>query len=221
MSAKNCTRTGCRDVFRAFLVKNARYDGELEIPCIKPEVHIPTRLISFSKALHSTDYEAWVHFYEDDGSFERIWNKPHVYLPILKHFAGVITPDFSLYRDMPLVMQQWNTYRGRAIGHWFQENGIPVICNIRWGDERSYTFCCDGAPRNGVIAIGSHGCIKVREDRRYFEVGLAYIVDKILPTVIVVYGSAPETIFAKYKEAGIEILQFDSEFAASRKAVVA
>lgn len=106
MSAQNCTRSGCRDVFHAFLVKNAQYDGDLEIPCIKPETKIPIRLISFSKALHIADHESWVHFYEDDSAFERIWNKPNMYLSILKRFVGVITPDFSLYRDMPLVMQQ-------------------------------------------------------------------------------------------------------------------
>lgn len=221
MSTVNGTRSGCRDVFHAFLVENAEFSGELELPTIKSETCTPNRLIPFSRAMSCKDYEQWVHFYEDDGAFERIWHKPQKYLPILQKFRGVISPDFSLYRDMPLVMQQWNTYRNRAIGHWLQTNGIPVICNVRWGDERTYDFCCDGVPRDSIIAVGSHGCIKVREDRSYFEAGLAYIVDKLHPTAIVVYGSAPDTIFAKYREAGIEILQFDSEFAASRKAVVA
>lgn len=221
MSIVNGTRNGCRDVFHAFLVEKAEFSGELELPTIKSECLTPNRLIPFSKAVRSKDYDQWVHFYEDDGAFERIWRKPWQYLSILQRFRGVISPDFSLYRDMPLVMQQWNTYRNRAIGCWLQANGIPVICNVRWGDERTYDFCCDGVPRNSIIAVGSHGCIKVREDRRYFEVGLAYIVDELHPTAIVVYGSTPDAIFAKYREAGIEILQFDSEFAASRKAVVA
>ena len=30
--------------------------------------------------------------------------------------------------------------------------------------------------------------------------------------VIIVYGSAPDSIFAQYKEAGIEILQFDADY---------
>ena len=36
---------------------------------------------------------------------------------------------------------------------------------------------------------------------------------------IVVYGTAPNEIFDQYREMGIEILQFDSEFMQSRKAV--
>ena len=105
MSIINSTRRGCKDVFHAFLVKNAAYDTNLEIPCIKPDNCIPQKLISFSKAIGGKDYDCFVHFYEDDASFERIWNNPQKYIPILKKYKGVITPDFSIYRDMPLVMQ--------------------------------------------------------------------------------------------------------------------
>lgn len=219
MSFLNSTRNGCKDVFHAFLVQNAMYDCFLEIPCLSRETKNPSRLIAFSKSIRSVDYNAWIHFYEDDTAFERIWNKPNKYLPIIKKFKGVITPDFSLYRDMPLVMQQWNIYRSRAIGHWLQENGVPVIPNIRFGDERTFETACAGIQKHGTVAVGSHGCIKLLSDRRYFIDGLEYIVDKLEPRTLVVYGAAPDKIFAPYKEKGIKILQFDSDFAKSRKAV--
>ena len=149
MSVRNCTRSGCKDVFRAFLVKNATYLGKQEIPCLQKETAIPRRLILFSTAISSKEYDGWVCFYEDDASFERLWNNPQRYLPILKRFAGVISPDFSLYRDMPLVMQEWNVYRSRALAHWLQENGVRVIPNIRWGDERTYELCCEGISQGG------------------------------------------------------------------------
>ena len=41
MSEMNSTRNGCRDVFHAFLVKNATYDSNLEIPCLAREVQKP------------------------------------------------------------------------------------------------------------------------------------------------------------------------------------
>ena len=219
MSKNNCNRKGCKDVFHAFLVKNAQYDGSLEIPCLKKEIQKPEKMIPFSKAVHSNDYDSWVHFYEDDYLFERIWNKPNKYLDILKNFKGVITPDFSVYRDMPLVMQQWNIYRSRAIGFWLQENGITVIPNIRFGDERTYELSCAGISKNGVIAVGSHGCLKLVSDRYYFQTGLNYVIETLQPKTIVVYGSAPNEIFSYFRDTGIEILQFDSEFMKSRKAV--
>ncbi len=221
MSKNNSTRNGCKDVFHAFLVKNATYEGSLEIPCLKKELQTPQKLITFSKAIHSTEYDAWVHFYEDDSSFERLWNRPNAYLSILKKFKGVISPDFSVYRDMPLVMQQWNIYRSRALGHWLQENGVPVIPNIRFSDERTFELSCTGVCKHGVIAIGSHGCIKLLTERIYFENGLRYVIEKLEPSTIVVYGATPNEIFSQYKEKGITILQFDSDFMKSRKAVSA
>ena len=220
MSKVNSTRSGCKDVFHAFLVKNAQFASDLEIPCISPEAGLPEKMIPFSKAIGNTDHDRWVDFYEDDAGFERIWNNPEKYLPILRKFKGAISPDFSLYRDMPLVMQQWNTYRGHAIGHWLQENGIPVIANVRWGDERTYELCCVGVPRKSTIAIGSHGCIKIIREREFFKQGLCYVVKRLRPQTIIVYGTAPDTIFDKYRSAGIRIIQFDSDYmTAHRKAV--
>jgi len=212
MSHVNCARRGCKDVFHAFLVKNATFDSELEIPCIKAEDRLPVKLIPFSKAVSRSDADAWVHFYEDDAAFERLWTAPERYLPILKRFAGVIAPDFSLYRDMPLVMQQWNTYRSRAIAHWLQENGIPVIANVRWGDQRTFDLCCAGVPRGATIAVGSHGCVKLLREREYFKRGLEYAVNVLSPRTIIVYGTTPDEIFGRYKESGINILQFDSDY---------
>lgn len=219
MIRKHSTRSGCKDVFHAFLVKDATYDNQLEIPRLKAETRKPDKLIVFSKAVHNTNYDAWVHFYEDDVEFERLWNRPNTYLPILKKFRGVISPDFSVYRDMPLVMQHWNIYRSRAIGFWLQKNGIPVIPNVRFGDNRTLELSCAGIDKHVVIAIGSHSCIKLLSERKYFADGLKYVVDKLEPTTIVVYGTAPNEIFDQYREMGIEILQFDSEFMQSRKAV--
>lgn len=41
-------------------------------------------------------------------------------------------------------MQKWSTYQGRALAHWWGENGMEVIPNVRFADERSYEFCFSG-----------------------------------------------------------------------------
>lgn len=219
INEKTTNKGGCKDVFHAFLVEKADYDGLEEIPCIKTSNLLPERLITFSKSLYSTDYNQWVVFYEHDSQIIRMWNQPHKYLKKLKKFKGVITPDFSLYRNMPLVMQKWATYQGKAIGVWLQNEGIEVIPNVRFADERSYPFCFSGIEKHSTVAVGTHGCIKRSTDRAYFEKGLAKMVEKLEPKTIIVYGFAPDSIFKKYKEDGILILQFDSEIAAYHKVV--
>lgn len=190
-----------------------------EIPCIKTSRLLPGGVIPFSKALHATDYDKWVVFYEHDDRFVRLWNKPRKYINVLKKYKGVVTPDFSLYRNMPLVMQKWATYQGRAIGVWLQKEGVEVIPNVRFADERSYDFCFDGVEKNSTVAIGTYGCIKRLTDRAYFENGLQQMVKRLQPQTIIVYGAAPDQIFGKYKKMGIHIIQFDSEFAVTHKAV--
>ena len=112
MSKVNSTRSGCKDVFRAFLVKNAQFASELEIPCIAPETGLPESMLPFSKAIRSTDCNQWIHFYEDDAAFERIWNNPKKYLPIIRRFKGAISPDFVFdkYRRAGISALQFDSH---------------------------------------------------------------------------------------------------------------
>ena len=211
------------DVFHAFLVENADFDGYIELPVIKTSDKLPEKVVTFSKAMSKswTDFDCWVVFYEHDKEFERLWNNPKQYLDKLKKFKGVISPDFSLYRNMPLVMQMWNTYRGRAVACWLQNNGVEIIPNLRFGDERTFSFCFDGIEENKTVAVGTHGCIKRKEDKIFFKVGLARMVQRLSPKTIIVYGSAADNIFKPYKDMGIKIIAFESEFSKSRKQVTA
>ncbi len=211
MTKQNKNRKGCIDVFNSFLVAFATYAGIFEFPVINPCFETPNDLLLFSKCISSQEHNKWIHFFEDDYLFERIWRNPKKYFPILKQYNGVILPDFSLYRDMPLVMQLWNIYRSRAIGAWLQANGIQVIPNVRFGDNRTYYCCCDGLSKHSVIAIGAHGTIKNTQDREIFIKGLDVVIRRLHPIAIVIYGSAPDDIFSKYIEQGIKIIQFDSE----------
>ena len=209
------------DVFHAFLVENADYDGYYEMPRIRGCDEIPSGVITFSKAMAGNmhNFDQWVVFYEHDRNFERLWNNPRAYLDKLKKFRGIISPDFSIYRNMPLCMQLWNTYRGRALAHWLQENGIKVIPNVRFNDERTYDFCFDGIEKDKTVSVGTHGCIKRRADKAYFKAGLSELVKRLSPKNIIVYGAAPDEIFKEYKDSGINIIAFESEFSKSRKQV--
>ena len=162
------------DGFNAELVLNAFFDGYLEIPIIeKPqEIVIPTALIPFTQMKRSSTKAEAVHFYEHDKRFSDVLTCTKELLPELSKFKAVISPDCSLYRDMPLCLQIANTYMNRAVGHYLQSQGLYVIPNIRWGDERSFTtvelpekFAFLGAPKNSIVSIGTYGCIKSRENK--------------------------------------------------------
>lgn len=112
---------------------------------------------------------------------------------------------------MPLCMQIWSTYQGKALAHFWQENGIDVIPNVRFGDERTFEFCFSGVPKNSIVSVGTVGCIKKTLDKEYFKLGLEKMVSTLYPHTIIVYGACNDDIFLKYKEQGIKIISFDSE----------
>ena len=198
------------DVFKSGFVKDACFSPVYEFPLIKRTTHKPNKAIPFDKATNSTKHDHWLHFYIHDKQFERVWNNPKQYLNLLKRFAGVITPDFSLYRGLPLAMQIWNTYRNRAIAYWLQSNGVDIIPNIRWGDERTYSFAFEGIEQGGTVAVSTNGCIQKKLDRHYFAKGLAKMVEVLKPDTIINYSYTPDDIFAQYRDQGIEIIQIEN-----------
>ena len=73
---------------------------------------------------------------------------------------------------------------------------------MRWGDERTYT--CDflpeplaflGVERHSVVAVGSYGVVKTKDERRHFKAGMAAMLDWLEPEVVLVYGSTPDDLF--------------------------
>lgn len=212
MAKINVLRNSCKDVYKSFLVVNAEYDGKDEIPRIKKiDIDDPKEIILFSERKNNISKENWIAFYEDDVKFETIWNNPKKYIDILTKYGGIITPDFSTYRDMPLNMQKFNIYRSRALGFWFQDLGINVIPNVRWGDERTFETACLGIEKGSTIAIGSHGTLKNKVDRELFIRGLDYVVEKLEPKKIILYGSNPENIFSLVRFQGIDIVHYPSK----------
>ena len=87
------------DVFKTCLFDGVSYEGDFQIPILHSRKLLPNKLIPFSKAFATKDFEQWIHFYEDDKNFLRVWNQPKKYLPLPEKFYGVISPDFSIQRN--------------------------------------------------------------------------------------------------------------------------
>ena len=89
--------------------------GMYGIPAIAPAEYQEAELISFNyaKSCKSPANKA-VHFFVDDYQFNRVWNCADDYIPMLRKFKYVCTPDFSLYTDHPRAIQIYNHYRKLA-----------------------------------------------------------------------------------------------------------
>lgn len=202
--------------FRVSLVETAFFDGKFEIPHINApkDIIIPKGMVPFSIRNRSADKHDFVCFYEHDKNFRKILTNTEEYIDDLKRYPGVISPDCSLYIDAPLCIQIADIYLNRAIGHYLSQQGIYVIPNIRWGDERTYTdhvlgekVAFQGVDKHSVVSIGTYGQIRTAESKRYFREGLIAMLDELEPKVILVYGSMPDKIFGDLLNSA-EFIQF-------------
>lgn len=196
------------DIGKSWLVRGAVFDND--IPIIETATDMPTSLLSFSKRKGATDFAQWIHFYEPDDKFIQLLRDPQRYVGQLKQFGGIISPDFSICPDFPFPMQHMNKYWNHALAYWLSTQGIPVIPNVRWGDERSFDFCFNGIEKGSIVAVGTHGQMKKTLNRELFLHGLPIMIEKLSPHTIIVYGTAPDDVFGQYRDAGIRIVQCSS-----------
>lgn len=196
---------GCNPEF----VIGAEFDGVFEIPIIKKpkKMIIPNNLVPFSKMDKADSKSFAVCEYENDTEFKDLLVNPDEYIAILKKYQGFITPDCSIYRDMPLALQITNIYRSRAIGYCFQKHGVYVIPCVRWGDDRTYTtrFLPEkvaflGVEKHSIVSVGSYGQLKDRVNRYYFEAGMDAMMETLEPEIVLVYSQIPETVENKYPD---------------------
>lgn len=116
--------------------------GQFEMPKLEPvQVDLTDpKVIGFNYAIGEKHPEdKIVHFFLDDYQFERVWNDPDRYLPVLNKFRAVLAPDFSMYTDFPFPVQLFNQYRRQWCAAYWQEHGITVIPTICWSTEDSFS----------------------------------------------------------------------------------
>ena len=158
------------------------------MPVLEPCDFKPSRLMGFNYAKSATEFDAGLHFFIDDYQFERLWNRPLDYLPLLAKFECVLTPDFSLYMDMPLPMQAWNVYRSRALGKLWQERGLNVIPTLQYSDPRSFGFCLDTLPKGATIATSTVGVKTDEEAKNVWREGMTRALEVVKPKTLILYG---------------------------------
>ena len=177
-----------------------------QMPIIENDNFIPSDLIGFNYAKSSENKNCGIHFYVDDYQFERVWNYPEKYIEVLKQYECILSPDFSLYLDMPMPMKIWNIYRSRLVGQYFQSMGLKVIPTISWAEKDTFSFCFKGIPKGSIVSISTIG---VKQDPNALQIwrdGVDEMIKQIEPKVILVYGGKLD-----YDFKDIQVIYFENK----------
>lgn len=169
--------------------------GNYDMPMIQATAPPTGELLPFNFAKTHVNSDETIHFFIDDYQFERLWRCPEVYVSLLSKFEAVLTPDFSLYVDMPVALKVYNVYRSRLLGQFWQQNGIKVVPTVSWAEEDSFDYCFDGLPSNATLAVSTVGIGRNADARKVYQMGLDEMIKRLSPQHLIVYGPS---IGAKY-----------------------
>lgn len=181
------------------LYDSLKADGFYQMPIIKNDGFIPDDLIGFNYMLNNKDKNIGIHCFVDDYQFERLWNDPYKYVDKILEYDCILSPDFSLYMDMPMAMKIWNVYRSRMIGQFLQNRGVKVIPTISWAEPETFNFCFDGIPKGSIVAISTIGVKKDEISFSIWKTGVDEMIKRIEPSMILCYGGKVEYDFGRIK----------------------
>lgn len=194
-----------------FTRTTGRETGRWGIPLImKPEFsqgNIELIAWSDTRSNDMFNQKKGVHFFVDDYRFESVYRWPERSLEKLAQYRFVLTPDYSLYADMPVWRQIESIGKSRWCGVWWQEQGLTVIPTVSWSNLPSYAYCFDGIEVSSPVAVGMIGC---KHSKRAFLHGYDAMLERLKPEMVICFGSP-------FNEMRGNIIPID--YMASRKGV--
>ena len=194
------------------LIDSSRLDGFYQMPIVKKEEFIPDDLIGFNYMLTSKNKNVGIHCFIDDYQFERLWSSPQEYVEKIAEYDCFLSPDFSLYLDMPMAMKIWNIYRSRLIGQFMQDCGVCVIPTISWAEPETFSFCFAGIEKGSVVAVSTIGVKREEASFSIWKSGMDEMIRVIEPSAILVYGGEVE-----YDYQGINVVYYDNHVTGKMK----
>lgn len=150
--------------------------------------------VAYSDRKRHDGHNQAAHFFLDDYRFrDAVWYNLEYTTYTLSKFDYLITPDLSLWRDLPTEFyNEKNVFRTRFIGAYWQMAGYKVIPTASWGGLSSFAYCFNGLPDDSVIAVSGMG--NRRDGNAYSRwcYGMRRLEQEKKPSLIMVYGREVE-----------------------------
>ena len=173
-----------------FLRNDFSSEGKYNFPIIRKQNmdtdHV--QLISYSDISISDTKNLYkgVHFFIDDWRFESVYRSPYPTVERIRKYKFALSPDFSLFAEMPIWRQIESIGKSRWVGAFFQNCGIITVPTISWSTSTSYDFCFRSIERGSIVAIGMIGC---KHSKSNFLNGYYEMMRQIEPSAIICFGT--------------------------------
>lgn len=201
------------------LALDATLVGKHGFPAIPPQKLIPDVMpLPMNYMMSDKNISKnWYHCFVGDEQFERYWHNFYKYVPYIRSAKGLISTDFSMYRDIPEETQIRNCYRNRVMTYAMQKINPNVIPTAGFCGENTWSWCFDGLPKYSTYAITTNGGLSDPEARRLFIGGVDALVQTLEPYALIVCGNYPQWLNTKYPGVRIiPILSYSQMWSARR-----
>lgn len=138
-----------------------------------------------------------IHFFTYDWKFEDVYQDASECLDKLSQYYCLLSPDFSVFTNMPLSLQIESVFKNRWCGAFWQSEGLRVIPTVSWGDERSFDFCFDGIEEGAIVAVSTYFRENCEEE---FMLGYNEMMKRIKPSMVLCYDEPFGSMTGNIKE---------------------
>lgn len=193
--------------------------GKYKFPQLARVNYLPEEPVYPFNYLKSTVEKGcyWYHCFTAERNFHRLYNSFFEYVEFLRKAKGLISADFSLFRDYPEEILVAKCRANRLVDYALQQAGIPMIPTAGFAGESSWEWCFDGLPLNSTVAVTTNCLGRDRETHRLFVGGINTMIKKIHPTAIVVCGKVPSWMEKRHPDIQIIHIKSYSEMWNERK----
>lgn len=129
--------------------------GKYKFPQLAQVNYLPEEPVYPFNYLKSTLTKGhyWYHCFTAERNFHRLYNCFQDYVELLRQAKGIISADFSLFRDYPEEVLIAKCRANRLVDYALQQAGIPMIPTAGFAGESSWEWCFDGLPKNSTVAV--------------------------------------------------------------------
>lgn len=175
----------------ASFLKLLTFTSKHHMPLVKGyDGPIPQQLVAFYRLRGLHDIVGICPmFYTSDAKIEYVVRHFLWSITTFAKYQYVMSPDFSVYRDMPRPLQVGNLFMNKLITAIWQYYGLNVIPSVSWASMETIEEDLEGFPKHSIIGINSTGVGWDKKSKCNWIEGYRAVNDILEPSAILRYGA--------------------------------